>query len=426
MKLKRLPEDFRVDEVLAPSLTSGAGAFAHYRLTKKSLGTLEAIAALSRHWKIPRQAIAFAGLKDRHALTTQYLTIHHGPRRGFQQTNLAVEYLGQLERPIHASDIEENRFQIVLRHLSRQQAERFSQAATTVAATGLPNYFDDQRFGSLGKSGQFIALPWCLGDYERALWLALTDENLRDRPFEREEKLFLREHWGDWSASARRWPRSRFAPVLEHLARDPQDFRRAIARVSQDLRSLWLAAFQSHLWNQVLAVVIREHLAPAALGEQTIGQRKLPHFVGPFEEAGPPGQIGPIGDAPPSLHTLLLPLPSARLHLTDDRLRPWYETALASEGIELRQIRVKYPRDSFFSKGERAAIFRPTQFGAPRIEPDDLFPDMHKLRLQFSLSRGLYATIFIKGICGQLPADTSPPTSEFEDDLGFDDHLGIE
>ena len=45
----------------------------------------------------------------------------------------------------------------------------------------------------------------------------------------------------------------------------------------------------------------------------------------------------------------------ARLKLGDSLLKHLYDEVLAAEGLELRQIRVKYPRDSFFSKGERPA-----------------------------------------------------------------------
>src|SRR5689334_15747261 len=102
MKLKRLPEDFQVTEKIV--LRPDHGQFGLYRLTKQSLGTLEAVAAIARRWKLPRAQIAFAGLKDKHALTTQYLTIHGGPRRGWSESNLTVEYVGQIARAIHASD----------------------------------------------------------------------------------------------------------------------------------------------------------------------------------------------------------------------------------------------------------------------------------------------------------------------------------
>ena len=65
MKLKRIPEDFQVDEQIA--LEATGGPIALYRLTKQSLGTREAIDAVARRWNLPLRAMAFAGLKDRHA-----------------------------------------------------------------------------------------------------------------------------------------------------------------------------------------------------------------------------------------------------------------------------------------------------------------------------------------------------------------------
>jgi tRNA pseudouridine13 synthase len=392
MKLKRLPEDFQVEEQL--SLATSTGPFALYRLTKQSLGTLEAVAAIARHWKLPREALAFAGLKDKHALTTQHVTIRDGQRRGFKQEHLSLEYVGQLEQPIHASHIEANRFVVVIRDLSQPEADRAAEEAGMIATSGLPNYFDNQRFGSLGESGEFIALPWCRGNYERALWLALTDPNVHDHPDERTEKLFLREHWGNWTACRQKCPRSRYAAVLAHLASQPTDFRRAITRVPQDLRSLWLAAFQSHLWNQLLAAAIRAACPPEQLTCHTIAQRSLPFF----------SQL--TTEERQALANLSLPLPSARLHLADERLRLLYDNVLADEGLELRQIRVKYPRDSFFSKGDRPAVFAPAGFHH-EIADDDLYPGCHKLILRFALPRGSYATILVKRVVGELGEELS-------------------
>jgi len=72
---------------------------------------------------------------------------------------------------------------------------------------------------------------------------------------------------------------------------------------------------------------------------------------------------------------------------------------LAAEGIELRQIRVKYPRDTFFSKGERPAVFRPGEL-AHQSAPDEIYKRRQKLTLRFTLPRGSYATILVKRVCG--------------------------
>jgi len=394
MKLKRTPEDFQVEELIA--LEPTGGPFALYRLTKQSLGTPEAIEAILRRWNLPRQQIAFAGLKDKHALTTQYITIHGGQRRGLSQTNLSLEYVGQTDRPIHASDITANRFTVVLRDLAADEHQRLATNIAAVAKEGAPNYFDNQRFGSLGDSGEFIAKPWCLGDYERALWLALADPNVHDRPEQREIKRVLRDQWGNWrllKAQLAHWPADNDARnIIAFLANQLGDFRRAIALVPQHLRSLWLAAFQSHLWNQILSALVQQICRPEQCVIQTIGGRDVPFFTA-------------LDDAQrDQLARTILPLPSARLHLDPSPLKDLYDQVLAAEGIELRQVRVKYPRDSFFSKGERGVLLLPADL-AHETAADDLYPGRQKLTLRFTLPRGAYATILVKRIIGFAVGD---------------------
>jgi tRNA pseudouridine13 synthase len=68
---------------------------------------------------------------------------------------------------------------------------------------------------------------------------------------------------------------------------------------------------------------------------------------------------------------------------------------LGEFGLELRQLRVKYPRDSFFSKGHRAVSVAVANLVAePAV--DDLYAGRKKLSLRFDLPRGSYATILVK------------------------------
>jgi tRNA pseudouridine13 synthase len=390
MKLKRLPEDFQVTEESA--LRPDDGPFGLYRLAKQSLSTLEAVDAIARRWNLPRAQIAFAGLKDKHALTTQYVTIRGGPRRGWSESNLDVEYVGQVARAIHASDILANRFVIIIRDLTATEVENATRNAAFLAADGVPNYFDDQRFGSLGESGEFIARPWCLGDYERALWLAIAEPNVHDRPADRDEKQCLRDHWGRWDECkplARHSDRQR---IVSFLTDYPHDFRRAIALVPHELRSLWLAAYQSHLWNQILAGLIRQVCPAEQCTLHTIARRAVPFFAALDDQQRR------------QLHEASLPLPSARLHLDDDPLKPLYDSVLVAEGIEMRQLRVKYPRDSFFSKGERMAVVQPADFEYDTTD-DELYPGRKRLSLRLALPRGAYATILLKRLIGGSDAE---------------------
>jgi tRNA pseudouridine13 synthase len=387
MKLKSRPDDFQVEELT--QFRCDDGPFAVYLLTKESLGTPEAITAIERRWKLSRRQISYGGLKDKHAVTRQWLTIHHGPRRNLEQTHLSLNYQGQASQPFTPHDIAANRFRIVLRNLPAEQAERIVSLSDVVGRDGVPNYFDDQRFGSLGHSHEFLAAPWCRGDYERTLWLAIAEPNPHDRPEDREEKETLRSHWGRWTECKAALPRSSRRSIVTYLCDHPIDFRRAVALLRQDLRSLYLSAFQSFLWNRIVAETLTEQVAAERRFDVALDIAKLPFFreLSDTERQG--------------LHGLLLPLPSARLHFEPDDPREALYSRIVRElaGLELRELRVKYPRDTFFSKGERAAVIVPQDYRAVR-GPDELAPQRQAVTLEFVLPRGAYATIVIKRLTG--------------------------
>ena len=388
MKLRRIPEDFQVEELTSVAATGGP--FAFYRLTKTSIGTPEAVHALTERWKIARQRISYGGLKDRHAVTIQHLTIHNGPRQSLKQKSLQLEYLGQTSAPFTSAQLESNRFQLVLRDMTPAAVEFAVGAAESVSKTGLPNYFDDQRFGSLGESGEWIAKEWCLGNWERALWLALADPHVNDPAAERQQKQILRENWGRWPECQQLLERSHRRSIVTYLSdkvkvgRDA-DYRGALARISVDLRGLYLSAWQSALWNRLLSFYLESKCPPADLVhyELASGRVAFPLEWSSTQEAG----------------SAELPLPCARIDRPEGEIGDMLDRVLTEEKIELRQIRVKYPRDSFFSKGSRRAMIFPVGLQCS-AEADDLYSGRQKLCLAFQLPRGSYATILVKRLTG--------------------------
>lgn len=406
MKLKRLPEDFTVEE-LTDLQPVRSGPYALYRLHKEGLGTLEAIEAIQLRWKIERVRMSWGGLKDKHAVTSQFLTIHRGPRRSLEQRNLRLEFLGWSPRPFEPSDIRGNRFGVVLRSLSPDDLERARAALPDVARDGLPNYFDDQRFGSLTATGQFIAEPWIKGDYERTLWLAFAEPSPFDRSEEKREKEILRNLWGQWAECKQQLARSHRRSIVTFLADRPGDFKGAWTRVNQDLRSLYLAAFQSALWNELLATLLREQCPAESVVEVPLKIGTVPFF----------SQLPATVSA--ALRELSLPLPSARIRLaeiSDEAIRSLMERSLATRGLELREIRVKSPRDSFFSKGWRRAVAVVTDL-QETVGEDELHAGRQALRLSFELPRGSYATILVKRLTDAcLPPESAATRNDQGDD----------
>jgi tRNA pseudouridine13 synthase len=392
MKLKSQPDDFQVEEITA--ISPSEGSYALYRLEKRGWSTPDALAAVRRRWRIEPRRISYGGLKDRHAATVQYLTIFHGPRRNLHQHGITVQYLGQVTVPYTSRDIQANRFRLTLRDLSRDARPALSARLALLARQGVPNYFDDQRFGSVaGAGGEFIARLLVQGRFEEALRLALTAPYEYDRAAQKEEKRLVAEHWGDWQRLKDALPRSHARSLIDYLRVHPGDFRGAVARLRPELRGLYLSAYQSHLWNRMLAAWLRTHLRPEQLRPVA-----LRLGVVPFHE-------NVDGEQMKELAALQLPLPSARLRLDEgDPLTKLVRDVLAEDGLELRQMQVKGIREMFFSRGERTALCLPH-----RLTHEFAFDENHsgreKLTLAFDLPRGSYATLLVKAVA----AETSEP-----------------
>jgi tRNA pseudouridine13 synthase len=388
MKLKQSPDDFQVEEVtdVAPG---PEGPFALYRLEKRGWSTPDALAAVRRRWKIEPRRLSYGGLKDRHAATVQYLTIFRGPRRGLKHHAITVQYVGQLPHPYTSSDIRANRFHIRLGDLTSAEVESARQALDEVRNDGVPNYFDDQRFGSVASGGEFIARLMVQERFEDALRLALTAPYEFDRAEQKREKAILRQHWGDWSACKSELPRGHARSLVDYLLHHVADFRGALARLRPELRGLYLSAYQSYLWNRMLARWLHEHCRAEQLVSVKLRLGEVPMHRHLDEEQRC------------ALAALTLPLPAARMRLEpDDPRGRLAEEVLAEDGLTLAQMKIKGIRELFFSRGERAALCQPTDLTAD-TEPQSGPRQRHSLAIAFELPRGSYATLIVKRIGGQ-------------------------
>ena len=365
MKVKQTPDDFRVEEVsrLEPGTE---GRFTLYRLEKAGIGTPEAMRLVAREWRLAPGDVAFAGLKDRHGRTGQMVTIRRGRARNFLGRGFKLNYLGRGPRPAARGTIQENRFRIVLRDLASAEAERLATRARAAAEAGFPDYYDDQRFGSLrGTSGRFVARALLEGDYESALKLAVASPARADRSHVKQRRKELRDRWGDWRSLVARLKRSPERRICERLAAGGT-FEEAYQLIDVSLRALHLSAFQARLFNECL--------------RGAIGDRGPSH----------PGAAGPYrfyrGSPPADLQERRIPLASARAEAD-----PLLDAVLARESLT---------RDSLvrldFREGSRAAVAFPTDLDVGEATGDELNPGRAAVALSFSLSPGCYATMLIK------------------------------
>ncbi len=150
-RIRVRPEDFQVEEILGFE-PDGSGSHTLVLVRKTGANTDWAARRLARSAGVAARDVGFAGLKDRHAVTTQWFSIPGAPdldpdelRADGLELIRQVPHGRKLRRGCHAG----NRFRIRVRDCRGPEAEITGRLGA-IAARGVPNYFGPQRFGRDG------------------------------------------------------------------------------------------------------------------------------------------------------------------------------------------------------------------------------------------------------------------------------------
>lgn len=160
-RLRSAPEDFRVFEHLSFP-PDGAGHHLLLRIRKRGRTTHEAMDAIAGRLGIPAREVGHAGLKDRHAVTEQWLSVHHPAEADLAPGPVAegIEVLAvhRHGRKLRTGALGGNRFELVIRDLDAAPAA-LGRRLLVIARYGVPNYFGPQRFGRGGANVDKV-LAW--------------------------------------------------------------------------------------------------------------------------------------------------------------------------------------------------------------------------------------------------------------------------
>lgn len=128
----------------------GRGNYIILHVQKVELTTWDMIAIFAEFLAIPAQKIGYAGLKDKHATTTQYISLeskHERALHNFQHKQIKILDRVRHSHSIRMGDLAGNRFSINLYGVDAIGAGKVEKIARKIVKSGLPNYFGYQRFG---------------------------------------------------------------------------------------------------------------------------------------------------------------------------------------------------------------------------------------------------------------------------------------
>lgn len=258
--LKERNEDFLVEEqpLYEPS---GEGEHVYLFIEKNGLTTTEAVHRIARCFHMHRRNIGYAGLKDKHAVTRQHISLwlpgvaQERIVEGVQRVNDTQQKLkihwherhtNKLKRGHHGG----NRFVIRVRSVEPTHVVRAKKVLDILAKRGVPNYVGDQRFGYRQNSHR-TGKALLLGDYDAVIREMLEADAPSESAYVQQGREHVRA--GDYIKALDVWPKTlRYDRQLLDALRQGKSSRDAVMAIDGNQRTFLVSAWQSGVFNDVL------------------------------------------------------------------------------------------------------------------------------------------------------------------------------
>jgi tRNA pseudouridine13 synthase len=169
--IKHVAADFVVDEI--PSyLPSGQGEHLYIHLQKTGWATDELARWFARELRLLPRDVGVAGMKDKHAVTTQYLSFPVPPRtpdfdaevaRLVLPAGVTILSAARHGNKLRTGHLRGNRFSLRVRNVAGSAFSQIESAFRDLEARGVANHFGAQRFGHGGRNAE-AALAFLRGD----------------------------------------------------------------------------------------------------------------------------------------------------------------------------------------------------------------------------------------------------------------------
>ncbi|KAI5465653.1 pseudouridine synthase [Mariannaea sp. PMI_226] len=312
-----------------------AGEYLHFTLYKENRDTMDAVNQIARFLKVKTQVIGYAGTKDRRASTVQRCSVRYMRSRNLAGLNgrLWGVSTGNYEyhsRPVYLGQLQGNEFVIAIKNCvmagenkddsAAQRADKLrinvDAALAHMAEHGWINYFGHQRFGTHDIGTHEIG-KLILGDkYEDAVNSLLhydeeiaakaeageiPEEASKRDDYLRNQACMLFLTGKDAERAIKILPR-RFSAegcILRHLNRmgssSRRDFVGALIHITRGLRSMYLHAYQSFIWNHAASKRWELYGETVKEGDLVIAQAEATPLVAGQDQDGD-DIINPVED----------------------------------------------------------------------------------------------------------------------------------
>ncbi|MFN0011113.1 MAG: tRNA pseudouridine(13) synthase TruD [Phycisphaerales bacterium] len=251
--LKQRPEDFLVEEIPAYD-PCGSGEHIYLMVQKTNMPTLQMVQLVARHFNVKTSAVGYAGLKDKHAITRQVVSIHTPGKtaadfRELQHPKVVVLWADQHNNKLRRGHLKGNRFSIRVRRVPPTGVLAAKRVLERLEKVGVPNRFGEQRFGH-ALNNHLVGRAMLVGDWAGAVCEILLPEG-DDRPEHKAQREAVRA--GRYKDAIMMLPdaASTERDLLRGLIGGASD-ERLIRTMLPQARQFFVSSFQSAVFNAIL------------------------------------------------------------------------------------------------------------------------------------------------------------------------------
>ncbi|NJE48892.1 tRNA pseudouridine(13) synthase TruD [Thermococcus sp. 9N3] len=257
-RIKALPEDFVVIEEPLPQIFEGR-KHAIFLLKKRNWDTMAVIKEIAKRAGISHREIGFAGTKDRHAITYQYISVPAEAKEKVESVQIRDVELRFVScgRFIKLGHLLGNRFRIIVRDVDEDAFERAKEIIRELREKGgFPNYFGYQRFGERRVVNHLIGKLLLQGEFEEAARLFL---GYADGSMEGDEARKNFWETGDVDRALKEFPRFlRYERILLYTYKKTGSWKKAFLSLPLPIMRIFIHSYQSYLFNLYLSRRIEE------------------------------------------------------------------------------------------------------------------------------------------------------------------------
>ena len=259
-------KDFYVEEVPL-QLPTGNGPNTWIQIEKEGRTTLDVVLDMAKYLHISRKRTGFAGMKDRSAITRQWLCISNiTPEElpDFEEVlhNVKVLDIKQNQKKLRMGQLKGNKFKIHIKNTNNPVEDKdiAEDVLESLKVTGVPNFYGFQRFGEVRSTTHLVGKCLVEGDIKKAVdtYIGNPNKNEHNQPFEARQLYDegkLQESY-DLMPKSMRYEKSMLKELIlskeKHGEITEKDYIRAIESLPKPLKRMFVNAYESYLFNKVV------------------------------------------------------------------------------------------------------------------------------------------------------------------------------